>query len=60
MKCPECNAWTDVLETRKRPAGAYRRYECANLHRFSTIGNEVVRVDKQKLGAGRPLMNVKL
>jgi len=60
MKCPECNAWTELLETRKRAAGAYRRYECANLHRFTTIDDAVVRVDKQKLGAGRPSTNVKL
>jgi transcriptional regulator NrdR family protein len=37
MKCPECKAWTSVKETRKRSDGStYRRYECANLHRFNT------------------------
>lgn len=37
MKCPTCKAWTAVKETRQKPDGtAYRRYECANLHRFST------------------------
>lgn len=32
VKCPECNAWTRVLESRN----TYRRRECANLHRFWT------------------------
>ena len=36
MKCPRCDAWTEVLETRKLVDHTYRRYECANLHRFST------------------------
>lgn len=37
MKCPECNAWATVLETRERSDGTiYRRYQCANNHRFST------------------------
>lgn len=37
MKCPACNAWTRVLETRARTDGTTRRrYECANLHRFTT------------------------
>jgi len=35
-KCPECKAWADVLETRQRPEYTYRRYECANNHRFTT------------------------
>jgi len=38
MICPECNAWTRVLETRhKYNNEVYRRYECANMHRFSTM-----------------------
>lgn len=36
MKCPECNKYTAVLETRANPDGMRRRYECANLHRFTT------------------------
>ena len=37
MKCPECGAWSDVKETRTRGDGSkYRRYECGNMHRFST------------------------
>lgn len=38
MICPQCNAWTRVLETRhKYNNETYRRYECANGHRFSTM-----------------------
>lgn len=33
MKCPRCNAWTFVLETR----GERRKRECANKHRFYTV-----------------------
>jgi transcriptional regulator NrdR family protein len=37
MKCPDCKVWATVLETRDRQDGTtYRRYECANHHRFST------------------------
>ena len=54
MNCPKCNAWTEVLETRQRKAGTYRRYECANLHRFSTIDGEVTRIDDSRRERGRP------
>jgi transcriptional regulator NrdR family protein len=38
MKCPVCGTWTLVKETRKRADNSkYRRYECANLHRFTTL-----------------------
>lgn len=38
MKCPECNTWTRVLETYARQDNiTRRRYECANLHRFTTL-----------------------
>lgn len=36
MKCPICNAWSDVKETRQKKDHKYRRYECGNLHRFTT------------------------
>ena len=36
MTCPECGKYTEVLETRANPDGMRRRYECANLHRFTT------------------------
>lgn len=38
MRCPKCGTWTRVLETRdKLENRTYRRYECANEHRFSTL-----------------------
>ena len=37
MKCPDCKTWTEVKETRERQGGTYRRYVCANKHRFSTV-----------------------
>jgi transcriptional regulator NrdR family protein len=38
MKCPVCGTWTLVKETRQRAENAkYRRYECANEHRFTTL-----------------------
>lgn len=38
MKCPVCGTWTTVKETRTRKVDGVvtRRYECGNLHRFST------------------------
>ena len=37
VKCPVCNQWVSTLETRHRADGStYRRYECANEHRFVT------------------------
>ena len=50
MKCPECNVWTEVLDTRMRKDGSRRRrYQCANLHRFSTVE----RVEEIKTGGWR-------
>lgn len=40
MKCPKCNAWTNVLESRPLKEGVKRRRECANLHRFTTYEGE--------------------
>ena len=38
MKCLVCGTWTLVKETRQRADNAkYRRYECANMHRFTTL-----------------------
>lgn len=36
MKCPTCNAWTEVLYTQPSDGSRRRRYRCANLHRFWT------------------------
>ena len=41
MKCPKCNAWTRVVETR----GSFRVRECGNLHRFTT--EEVFVIDHE-------------
>jgi len=55
MKCPECGAWTSVLETRTRSTGVvWRRYVCANEHRFSTL-EQVVVIDLMVLAPGRPM-----
>lgn len=38
VTCPQCSAWTRVLETRiRKDRATRRRYECGNLHRFTTI-----------------------
>ncbi len=51
MKCPDCGAWVRVLETYRRVDNATRRrYECANLHRFTTVE----RVEVVQLGGARP------
>ncbi len=48
MKCPVCQTWTMVKETRTRPGNTkLRRYECANLHRFVTL-EKVERVIPKK------------
>ena len=37
MKCPVCDTWSVVKQTKKSPAFGYvRRRECANEHRFTT------------------------
>ena len=44
MKCPTCGAWVSVLETRQKSDNStYRRYECANGHRFTTNERIVLR-----------------
>ena len=39
MKCPLCGAWAIKLETRSNATQntTRRRYECGNLHRFSSV-----------------------
>ena len=46
MKCPTCNAWVEVIETRQRKGYTYRRYTCANKHRFSTRESPVAVTSK--------------
>jgi len=36
MNCPECGAWSVILETRSSTARYRRRRECANGHKFTT------------------------
>lgn len=36
FNCPECGAWTDVIETRAYDNHIKRRRECGNGHRFTT------------------------
>ena len=37
FRCPECNVWTEVLDTRVKSDGSRRRrYQCGNLHKFWT------------------------
>lgn len=37
MKCPVCNKWTIVLDTRPSPVrNVRRRRQCANEHTFTT------------------------
>jgi transcriptional regulator NrdR family protein len=52
MKCPVCGAWTTVKETRTRKTDGVvtRRYECGNMHRFSTeerVRYELLRLQLQ-------------
>jgi len=45
MKCPQCDAWSLILETRSSPIRYRRRRECANGHLFTT--EELVVPDEQ-------------
>ena len=47
MKCPVCNAWVEVQETRQRKEGRYRRYQCGNLHTFGTMESLFVIYDEE-------------
>ena len=53
MKCPICNAWSIVKQTKKSPTFGYtRRRECANEHRFTTqevvVPPEDIKQEQQK------------
>ena len=52
MTCPQCGAWTTVKETRTKKIEniVTRRYECANMHRFTTeerVRDELLRLRVQ-------------
>ena len=36
MKCPICNVWTSVLDTRNKTSVTVRRRKCGNEHIFIT------------------------
>jgi transcriptional regulator NrdR family protein len=49
VKCPRCNAWALVLETRAKDNNTMRRrYECGNLHRFWTIEQAMPEITERK------------
>lgn len=56
MKCPTCNAWTNVLESRPIKDGVKRRRECANLHRFTTYETEFNH-ERNDVFTGRRVLN---
>jgi len=37
MKCPECKSKCEVVNSRHKDYGRYRRYECEQGHRFTTV-----------------------
>ena len=47
MKCPVCDTWTSIKETRQRVNGKYRRYQCGNLHTFGTMESLFVIYDEE-------------
>jgi transcriptional regulator NrdR family protein len=49
MKCPLCNAPTDIKETRVTDKGYVRRRECFNNHTFKTV-ETVLTEPKEKRG----------
>lgn len=59
MKCPTCQTYTEVLETRQRDDGTkYRRYQCANLHRFTTTETPVIKESHAKRATRNPRLSV--
>lgn len=50
MKCPQCGAWSSVLDTREAPLDTTkRRRECANGHKFTTVEVLSIAVSKHYL-----------
>jgi transcriptional regulator NrdR family protein len=49
VKCPACESWSEVKDTRINPKGELRRRRfCGNGHRFSTIEHVVVSKARNK------------
>lgn len=64
MKCPVCDAWTTIKESRESPIFGYiRRRECGNQHRFTTqekvIPNEIIKdLQRERLRTVRKKVKV--
>jgi len=48
MKCPTCNVWTSVIDTRNKKGYTLRRRECANGHKFITEERAMTPKAKEK------------
>jgi transcriptional regulator NrdR family protein len=48
LKCPICNVWTNVLDTRNKNTITVRRRKCANEHIFVTEERAVLPNLKEK------------
>ena len=48
MKCPICNVWTSINDTRSKGAFVQRRRECANGHKFNTEEHVTVKKPSAK------------
>lgn len=59
MSCPQCGAWAQVKETRtnKTDNVVTRRYECGNLHRFSTEERAKDELLRLRVQSGQRLPN---
>lgn len=64
MKCPVCDAWTTIKESRESPIFGYiRRRECGNQHRFTTqekvIPDEIIKdLQRERLRTVRKKVKV--
>lgn len=64
MKCPVCDAWTTIKESRESPIFGYiRRRECGNEHRFTTqekvIPDEIIKdLQRERLRTVRKKVKV--
>jgi hypothetical protein len=46
MNCPVCGKPAEVIDSRPKPDGRYRRYQCFNMHRFTTT-EQVIKEGKK-------------
>lgn len=60
MRCPTCDSWTSVLETREGDHGTTkRRRECANGHRFSSVEISAVTYSRSRAAIMRSMATIK-